>query len=352
MGKGCNKGVVRSVALGGLVALLSGCSTLTIPDVVTPVKRVLEPLGRSFDTRTYVVQPGDNLAYIAWRYQTTVDELLLWNGLADGSSIRAGDPLQVRPPRNGVVLARAPQPASQAQVQRIPQPQPHVSDTVTSPVAASEPLESQLIVAAQPRVGAATRQVVPQQPQVFVQPTENSAQVVQTPRVVQAPQVVQVEPVVEPTGTAIAKAETGADQATLADGDLIQVSTASRDGLQWAWPQRGKIVRSFSPSDSSQQGIDIAAGSAEPIRAAADGIVAFAGNEVSVLGRTIIIDHQKDFLSAYAKVGKLLVEEGDTVRVGDVIAESDVGSGDGQFHFQIRRKGEPLNPLKYLPKGN
>ncbi|MEM9604411.1 MAG: peptidoglycan DD-metalloendopeptidase family protein [Pseudomonadota bacterium] len=317
---------------GVLAVVVSGCSSLTIPDVVTPVKRVLEPLGRSFDTRAYVVQPGDNLAYIAWRYQTTVDELLAWNGLNDATGIRPGQAIQVRAPRGGVV-AQAPQQPARPVVRQQTVPQPAPSDTVTSPVASAEPLQSQLIVPVQPRdtrISSVTVQPAPT-------PTAPAP-------AVRAPQVVYVEPVVEPEPVVAVAPTPPAD-------DVVHVRTASRDGLQWAWPQRGKIVKSFSSSDTTQQGIDIAAGSAKPIRAAADGIVAFAGNEVSVLGRTIIIDHQREFLSAYAKVGKLLVEEGESVRVGDVIAETDAGGADGQFHFQIRRKGVPLNPLKYLPKG-
>ncbi|MEM7377751.1 MAG: peptidoglycan DD-metalloendopeptidase family protein, partial [Pseudomonadota bacterium] len=299
MGKWCSESAVKPVVAGVLAIVVSGCSSLTIPDVVTPVKRVLEPLGRSFDTRAYVVQPGDNLTYIAWRYQTTVDDLLAWNGLSDASGIRPGQAIQVRAPRGGVVAQARQQPARPV-VRQHTVPQPLPSDTVTSPVASAEPLQSQLIVPVQPR-----------EPRVIgatVLPTP--APVTPAPAV-EVPRVVYVEPVVEPEPVAAAVP-------TPAAGDVVHVRTASRDGLQWAWPQRGKIVKSFSSSDTTQQGIDIASGTAKPIRAAADGIVAFAGNEVSVLGRTIIIDHQREFLSAYAKVGKLLVEEGDSVRVGDV----------------------------------
>lgn len=339
MGKWCNGRAVRPVVVCSVLVLASGCSSLTIPDVVTPVKKVFEPLGRSFDSRTYLVQPGDNLAYIAWRYQTTVDDLLAWNGLSNAGALTVGQPLQVRAPRGGAVIAQAPTP--DLPVKR-PAPQPHASDTVTSAVASSAPLSSQLIIPVAPATVPATTDPAPRVVQ--------SASIVQPASAV--PRVVEVEPIVEPVVTASVAQPTAAERAAIESGELVQVQTASRDGLRWAWPQRGKIVKSFSPSDTAQQGIDIAAGASQPIRAAADGIVAFAGNEVSVLGRTIIIDHQREFLSAYAKVGRLLVEEGDSVRVGDVIAETGVASDGSQFHFQIRRKGVPLNPLKYLPKGN
>lgn len=338
MGTWYKNGVIRLASAYGLLALISGCSALSLDDVVAPVKRALEPIGRSFDTRTYVVQAGDNLAYIAWRYQTTVDNLLAWNGLQDATSVYAGKAIWVRPPRDNLVLAGAPQRQAEPSAGAAPQPQASSSDTVIGVAAASESMSSQLIVPVQPRSPQLTSSalIVEQQEQVMQPPA----------------QIVQVEPVLEPTAVAVESQPVATPQPTPTGGDLIQVQTASRDGLHWAWPQRGKIVKPFSPSDLvGQQGIDIAAGSAEPIRAASDGIVAFAGNEVSVLGRTIIIDHAEEFLSAYARVGKLLVEEGDSVRVGDVIAESDSGAEDGRFHFQIRRKGVPLNPLQFLPKG-
>lgn len=339
MGTWYKNGVIRFASTYGLLVLISGCSALSLDDVVAPVKRALEPIGRSFDTRTYVVQTGDNLAYIAWRYQTTVDNLLAWNGLQDATSVHAGKAIWVRPPRDDLVLAGAPQRQPELSAGVAPQPQASSSDTVISAEVASESMSSQLIVPVQPRS--------PQPISSALIAEQQQEQVMQPPA-----QIVQVEPVLEPTAVAVESQPVATPQPAPTSGDLVQVQTASRDGLHWAWPQRGKIVKPFSSSDLvGQQGIDIAAGSAQPIRAASDGIVAFAGNAVSVLGRAIIIDHAEEFLSAYARVGKLLVEEGDSVRVGDVIAESDSGAEDGRFHFQIRRKGVPLDPLRFLPKG-
>lgn len=328
-------GVGRLVVALGVVVVVSGCSSMAIPDVVTPVKRVLEPLGRSFDSRsTYIVQPGDNLAYIAWRYKTSVDDLLAWNGMASASALISGQPLQVRPPRGATAIVQAPvliEPTVQ------PVPQAAVSDTVTRAAGAASPLDSQLIVPMSPRADAL-------------------ADVPNDVARSEMPAVVAVEPLVVPALPVavqpIEAAQEPAEVAALNVEDVIEVPTASRDGLNWAWPQRGKIVKSFSASENSQQGIDIVGGASEPIRAAADGIVAFAGSDVNVLGRTIIIDHAGEYLSAYAKVGKLLVGEGDSVRVGEVIAQAGDGSADGRFHFQIRQRGVPLDPLKYLPKGN
>ena len=336
MGNWCKFRVCRSVVVLGLAAVIGGCSSLAVPDLVTPVKRALEPIGRSFDTRTYVVQPGDNLAYIAWRYKASVDDLLAWNGMASASSLVPGQPLQVRPPRGGTVIAQAP-----ARAVIVPAPQVAVApveSTVTRAIE-SAPLEERLIVPVAPR-----EDTLVDLPQDLNQPAA-----------VPEPTIVVVEPVVEPVKPVVREAVPQPEPvqtAAVAVEDVVEVPTAARDGLSWAWPQKGKIVKTFQASDSSQQGIDIAASASEPIRAAADGIVAFAGSDVSVLGRTIIIDHAKEYLSAYAKVGTLLVGEGDSVRVGDPIAQAGDGGGTGQFHFQIRQKGVPLNPLKYLPKGN
>tara|TARA_B100001059_G_scaffold207531_1_gene219083 strand:+ start:239 stop:547 length:309 start_codon:yes stop_codon:yes gene_type:complete len=99
------------------------------------------------------------------------------------------------------------------------------------------------------------------------------------------------------------------------------------------------------------KGIDIAGQLGEPVKAAADGAVVYAGRGLIGYGDMIIIKHDETFLSAYAHNSRLLVKEGDQVKVGQVIAEmGSSGTDRVKLHFEIRRKGQPVDPLTYLPR--
>ena len=120
----------------------------------------------------------------------------------------------------------------------------------------------------------------------------------------------------------------------------------------WQWPVRERrILRTFSASDPARQGLDIAGRRGSPVYAAASGKVVYAGSGLVRYGRLIIVKHNEKYLSAYAHNDKLRVKEGDVVKVGQRIA--DLGSSGAQrpmLHFEIRRNGKPVNPLRYLPK--
>ena len=117
----------------------------------------------------------------------------------------------------------------------------------------------------------------------------------------------------------------------------------------WLWPVKGDVIQSFTGRNGNN-GLDIAGEEGSPIRAAADGIVVYAGSGLRGYGYLLIIQHNEKFLSAYAHNRVLLVNEGATVEVGQIVAE--MGSTDAEstrLHFEIRRDGKPVNPLKYLP---
>ncbi|UJJ33437.1 peptidoglycan DD-metalloendopeptidase family protein [Halopseudomonas maritima] len=119
----------------------------------------------------------------------------------------------------------------------------------------------------------------------------------------------------------------------------------------WSWPARGTLVARFQSNGSLNKGIDIAGQLGEPVKAAADGAVVYAGRGLIGYGDMIIIKHDETFLSAYAHNSRLLVKEGDQVKVGQVIAEmGSSGTDRVKLHFEIRRKGQPVDPLAYLPR--
>lgn len=125
-------------------------------------------------------------------------------------------------------------------------------------------------------------------------------------------------------------------------------SRASDAGLiNWGWPAKGKIIQGFTPAT---KGIDIAGSSGDPIESAANGKVIFAGDGPRGLGNLVIVEHSDGFITAYAHNKTLLVKEGQVVKRGTKIAE--MGQSDTtsvRLHFEVRRRGTPVDPLQYLP---
>lgn len=116
----------------------------------------------------------------------------------------------------------------------------------------------------------------------------------------------------------------------------------------WRWPVKGKKLQGFAPKQG-YKGIDIAAKVGTPVRAAAKGRVVYAGTGLRAYGKLVIIKHNDAYLSAYAHNRTLLVHEGQTVKSGQVIAKlGQSGAKRPMLHFEIRRNGQPVNPLHYL----
>ena len=128
-----------------------------------------------------------------------------------------------------------------------------------------------------------------------------------------------------------------------------EAPVAGPDGKPWIWPANGELLSQFSPDDG-RNGIDIAGADGSPIRAAAKGKVVYAGTGLRGYGLLIIIKHDETFLTAYAHNRAVKINEGDTVESGQIIAEmGQSGTDSVRLHFEIRRDGQPVDPLEYLP---
>ena len=118
---------------------------------------------------------------------------------------------------------------------------------------------------------------------------------------------------------------------------------------RWIWPTRGTLIHAYSEKESGKKGIAIAGKPGQPIVATASGKVVYSGYGLIRYGKLIIIKHNKTFFSAYAHNQKLLVKEGDMVKQGQKIAEmGNTGTDRIMLHFEIRKNGQPVNPLRYL----
>jgi murein DD-endopeptidase MepM/ murein hydrolase activator NlpD len=125
-----------------------------------------------------------------------------------------------------------------------------------------------------------------------------------------------------------------------------------RSGARFAWPVRGAILSSFGAKKGGlyNDGINIAAKRGEKVRAAENGVVAYAGNELRGFGNLLLIRHQGGWMTAYAHAEKLLVKRGQTVKRRQVIgyAGSSGSVAKPQVHFEIRKGSRAVDPLKYL----
>lgn len=137
---------------------------------------------------------------------------------------------------------------------------------------------------------------------------------------------------------------------TLSKPKTVRAIPAEKQQLRWRWPTNGKVIKRFSAIGSGNKGIDISGIFGQSVKAASNGKVVYSGSGLLGYGQLIIIKHNETYLSAYAHNRKLLVTEGDWVRVGQMIAEmGKTGADRAKLHFEIRRYGKPVDPLKYLP---
>ncbi len=130
----------------------------------------------------------------------------------------------------------------------------------------------------------------------------------------------------------------------------VSAPVASKD-LIWQWPAKGKVISNYSDKGNVNKGINMEGQRGEPVYAAAAGKVVYAGSGLLGYGNLIIINHNQEYLSAYAHNSNILVKENENVNAGAKVAEiGNSGTTRTMLHFEIRKDGKPVNPLRYLPK--
>ncbi|VAW78987.1 Murein hydrolase activator NlpD [hydrothermal vent metagenome] len=235
---------------------------------------------------SHIVRQGDTLYSVAFLYGYQIEDVAAWNGLKPPYTIYKGRHLRLHPP-----------PA-----RPVSRPQPKAT-----PIAASQPKRR---YPTRSRPKTATPPVVSSKPKTALAPAARS-------------KVAAVK----------------AHQPKIQNGRL-----------SWAWPLKGPLLKRFKANSSGKKGIDIGGKSGTPVRAAADGKIVYSGSGLGGYGRLIIVKHNNDFLSAYAHNRKLLAQEGEWVKQGQVIAQmGSSGTDRTRLHFEIRKRGQPVDPLRYLP---
>lgn len=297
-----------------LGALLAACASRPPQAPVierapgAPAARPAVPVARTVDPRPefYTVQRGDTLYSIALDNGLDYKEVAEWNGLGDPNVIRSGQVLRLRSPEQTAAPAVQVKPATVASaVEARPLVAPR-SDVKTEPRAVKLPYSEQnLALLSRPRTAA----------------TETGPE----PKAEAKPQ-----PKSEPQPAA--RLEPQADD----------------DKVDWGWPAAGRVVVQFS--EPNNKGVDIGGRMGDPVFASASGRVVYSGSGLRGYGKLIIIKHNNTYLSAYAHNSEMLVKEGQSVVKGQKIGElGNTDADSAKLHFEIRRLGKPVDPLKFLP---
>jgi murein DD-endopeptidase MepM/ murein hydrolase activator NlpD len=160
-------------------------------------------------------------------------------------------------------------------------------------------------------------------------------------------QVVSADP------TASVRMVTPADNPPATEAPKNEPTTAATPGFRW--PVRGRVITGFGPKPTGQQndGINVAVPEGTPVKAAEDGVVAYAGSELKGYGNLVLVRHSNGYVTAYAHASELMVKRGDPIKRGQTIAKAgQTGNVNSpQLHFEIRKGSSPIDPMPFLDKG-
>jgi lipoprotein NlpD len=274
------------------------------------------------DGPVYTVKKGDTLYSIALDQGKDYKELVAWNNLENPNLIKIGQQLRLSPP-----------------------------GSETSTVAVVRPITSSTVdvkpVTAKP-LGGTGGTVADSNTETLKREPKGGKVAYSDAALAKAKEAIPVKPVetaAEPRPTEAKVAEKQGAEKPVAEA----TSAAATDGgIEWSWPANGNVLNPFN--EGTNKGVDIAGKTGEPVHAAAPGKVVYAGTGLRGYGKLVIVRHNAEFLSAYAHNNQILVKEGQTVTRRQVIAE--IGSSDAdssRLHFEIRRQGKPVDPMKFLP---
>ena len=284
-------------------------------------------------TKYHTVQKGDTLYSIARIYGIDHKDLAEWNNIENPGAINVGQQLMVSSPN----LMTKPS------VFALPDPEP--SAAVPQSISETTSIKNE-----EPTASAAVT-LLKVEPKALKLPYSEQAisQLQESENVL--PTTIansRNENPTEPDSTSTTAATKTTD--TYSNEELTDTPTKSRDsgGIEWIWPTEGRVSSHFS---ESTKGMDISGKTGQPVLASAAGKVVYSGTGLRGYGQLIIIKHNSTYLSAYAHNKRLLVKEGQTVSRGQKIAE--MGNTDSKLvrlHFEIRKNGKPVDPLKHLPE--
>jgi murein DD-endopeptidase MepM/ murein hydrolase activator NlpD len=330
------------------------------------------------------VQQGDTIDSVVKRYGVPAYAIAEANNLPNGSTLRPGQRLVI-PKYESTGATNAPRVASAP-----PQPKPAISAPATTAPASSgphvhiiQPGETLMKLSRQynkPLVEIARANNIP--PSTLVKigdrivipgvrgqhvAAKPAAPVAQAQPKPAAPVVAQAQP--KPVATVPATQKVASVPAAAPQTTAVNVVTPAAHNPEppkvkqevtaatpsFRWPVNGRVIQAFGPKSTGQQndGINISVPEGTAIKAAEDGVVAYAGNELKTYGNLVLIRHSNGYVTAYAHASEIAVKRDDVVKRGQVIAKSgQTGTVNApQVHFEIRKGSTPVDPAPFLARG-
>ncbi len=327
--KGCHMGAAfldRRAWLGGLLLglLLSGCGS--VRTYQAPVEDRLGGVAKATAVGSdpaamapkpapgaenagksgyYTVKPGDTLIRIGLDSGQSFRDIARWNNMENPNRLEVGQVVRVVPPPAAALAAKP----------------------LALPVSSSPSSSAPAAPAAPTAAAAPDKPAAPLAPPVAQQSAGQPAAALPASTIVSGPA----------SGPASSPGAAKAPQATPGD-----------DEINWLWPANGPLVGGFD--EIKNKGVDIGGSAGDPVLAAADGRVVYVGAGLRGYGNLIILKHNNTYLTAYAHNQALLIKEDQSVRRGQKIAEMGNSDADRvKLHFEVRRQGKPVDPIKFLP---
>ena len=253
----------------------------------------------------YVVKEGDTLYRIALDHGQDYRDLANWNQLENPSRISVGQEIRIAPPDGDTAPVAVTRPVGVAQVIEKRSLDGNSQGLKKEPRAGREPYSDEAYAKAMKSANEAM-------PRIEIKP-EQKAEIKGEPK-----------------------------------ADARVEGKATEEDVKWAWPAGGKLLGQFV--ETGNKGLDIAGKAGDPVTAAADGKVVYSGAGLRGYGQLVIVKHNAVYLTAYAHNSKILVKEGQVVTRGQKVAEmGDTDADQVKLHFELRRQGKPVDPLKHLP---
>ncbi|WP_127217874.1 M23 family metallopeptidase [Neisseria meningitidis] len=310
---------------------------------------------------THTIVRGDTVYNISKRYHISQDDFRAWNGMTD-NTLSIGQIVKVKPagyaaPKAAAVKSR---PAVPAAAQPPVQSAPVDINAATHTIVRGDTVYniSKRYHISQDDFRAwngmtdnmlSIGQIVKVKPAGYAAPKTSAVESrPAVPAAVQTPVKPAAQPPVQSAPhPAAPAAENKAVPAPAPQSPAASPSgTRSVGGIVWQRPTQGKVVADFG---GNNKGVDIAGNAGQPVLAAADGKVVYAGSGLRGYGNLVIIQHNSSFLTAYGHNQKLLVGEGQQVKRGQQVAlMGNTDASRTQLHFEVRQNGKPVNPNSYI----
>jgi lipoprotein NlpD len=316
-----------------------------LPSTGVPSAKPLDP------SKIHVIQSGDTMFSIARKYGLDYRELSAWNNIVNPTSIRLGDTLRLTRPDSS-------SPASASPVATDTASPVTPTTNSTTPLTAGEVITTPLmvtppIVIEKPLINSPAMKVEPKasklaySDQAYAKLQAEGGGAIVAPSMPTAGLLTSPPSAVAPATSTLPMPSVTPPPAVTPPAPAAAPATAAGDMPSWTWPVKGKVLTTFT---ETTKGIDIAGTRGKPVLAAAAGKVIYNEAGLRGYGRMIIIKHNEQWLTAYAHNEKILVQKDQEIKQGQKIAEMGSSDTDSvKLHFEIRKLGKPVDPMKYLP---